>query len=82
MSTATGGKRLFLRSFNNEFLVNSTHVSRCPSDIGGWAIRIPFSTIWTYGHNSIIGCLQGQYSGSFDAKSSNIQYAPGGASKG
>lgn len=79
---ATGGRRLFLRSFTNSVQVNSTHETSCPSDIGNWAIRIPFSTIWTYGHNAIIGCLPGEYQGTFDAASSGIQYGPGGTSTG
>ena len=79
---STGNRRIFLRSYNEEIQVNATHVSHCASDVGGWAIRIPFSTIWTYGHRAVIGCLRGEYRGTFDARSSGITYGPGGTSKG
>jgi len=79
---ATDGRRLFLRSFIDEISISTTLVTRCPSDIGGWAIRIPFSTIWTYGHQAAIGCMPGEYTGTFDAASNNIQYGPGGTSTG
>ena len=79
---ATQNRRTFLRTFKEQIQLSETLVTGCPSDIGGWSIRIPFSTIWTYGHKAVIGCLVGPYKGTFDARSSGITYGPGGTSKG
>lgn len=55
-------------------------ISDCPTDVGGWAIRVPFSTLWSYGHNAVIACQTGHYTGAFDAESSGVKYGPGGTS--
>jgi len=36
--------------------------------------------MWTYGHEAVISCHVGHYTGAFDAQSSGIQYGPGGTS--
>ena len=71
--------------------IKSTFISYCPSDVGGWSIRIPFSTIWTYGHSALLGCVPLKANGEpafdidqlkFDAESNDIVYGPGGTTLG
>ena len=58
---AEGYRRLFMRTHQTEATLENGSKSTCPSDLKEWAIRIPFSTIWSYG-SSAISCEEGSYS--------------------
>ena len=45
-----------MRTFNKQVELNATHTSSCPADVGGWALRVPLSSIWTQGHKAKIEC--------------------------
>ena len=56
-------RRLFMRTYEKEAILDDGSKSICPSDLGEWAVRIPFSTMWSYAlkANAII-CEEGSYS--------------------
>ena len=45
-----------MRTFVSQVEIEEGLISKCPTDLGEWAVRIPFSTIWTYGHDAQIAC--------------------------
>jgi hypothetical protein len=68
---------VLINFFVNRFQ-DDGQISECPTDLTKWAIRLPFSTIWTFGHRLKIICQKGFYEGSFTAKGSDVTYGPGG----
>ena len=60
---AEGYRRLFMRTYQTEATLENGSKSTCPSDLTEWAIRIPFSTMWSYAtESSAILCEEGSYS--------------------
>ena len=52
-----------MRTYQTEATLENGSKSTCPSDLKEWAIRIPFSTMWSYAtESSAILCEEGSYS--------------------
>ena len=58
---------------STDVILDNGAFSDCPTDLDGWSLRVPLSSMYTFGHEVLIACQTGFYAGTFDAASFGLK---------